>query len=105
MNRNMSLKSALMGAALLIGLGTASAFAQQSSTLTSDAQLANQVQTTFAHEPKLNGAELAIRAKDGRVTLFGSASEEQAAEAYRDAISVPGVKSVSNYISMTEMGA
>lgn len=102
MSRNLKVKSILAGSALLAGLGVTSVFAQQAGRPMDDASLVAQVRAALEEDRWLKGSEIKVESNDGRIKLYGLATRAHFAQAYRVAISVPGVKSVANLIFTTD---
>jgi osmotically-inducible protein OsmY len=97
MNTIRTLKVAAVAATVLFaGTLSTAVFAQGT-------DLSQQVKSAWAQDPELKGAVLRADEKGGRIIISGSMTEEQEAAAYRDAVSVPGMTSVLNFISITDL--
>lgn len=92
-----SLKPLLLVSALVLGLGTASAFAQQATA--DDAGISAKVKAALESDNVLAGTQITVQSENGQVVLKGLVtSDSQYAEAYRVAVSVPGVQKVQNRV-------
>jgi hypothetical protein len=79
--------------ALSLGLGAASAFAQQQGA--DDTAILINVKAALDSDVKLAGTHIEATSKDGVVVLYGAVeSEQQSREAFRVATSVTGVHQV-----------
>jgi hyperosmotically inducible protein len=88
-----AMKHLLLASALVVGLGAASAFAEQAPA--DDAALASQVKAALSSTASLAGSKFAVQSKGGVVQLSGSVTtDDQYAEAYRVAMGLAGVQSV-----------
>ena len=61
-----------------------------------DASITNRVQTALLEEAAIIPGRVKVLTEDGRVILWGNASEEEIKKAMEIAAQVPGVKSVKN---------
>ncbi len=69
---------------------------------TSDAQIANQVQSKIATDSNIQNKQIGVQSSNGVVTLSGNvANEMERAAAGNDAAQVPGVKTVVNNLQLT----
>ncbi len=99
-----AMKHLLLASALVVGLGTASAFADQP---VDDTALAAQVKTALSSNPALAGTKIAVESKGGIIQLSGTvATDDQYAEAFRAAVAVNGVQAVKDLvITLNSAGA
>lgn len=84
---------------------TSSPVASSGRATAADKKLARDVRKALSKAPNFNVSDVFVKARGGVVTLSGSVSEgpqiEQAAEVARG---VPGVTSVSNYLTLYTKG-
>ena len=75
----------------------------QASPSTADATLSSKVESALKAEPDLHGVPIAVRSKDGIVTLSGAAKDPQLRSmAAQVALSIDGVKLVRNEIALAQ---
>jgi glutamate synthase domain-containing protein 3 len=99
MKTQFNAKKALLVPAFVFATGFAGAvFAQDNSALVA------QVQSALSQDAILKGAQVKVMSKSGRIVLFGDASSEQAAAAYRDAAGLSGGTAVLNFIVANDIG-
>ena len=104
-------RASVVSAVLLAGGMSTAVFAQEVVTpamspkavAAAESPLASQVQAALAQDTKLNGADLHVESKDGNVRIWGTATNDQAIVAYREARQIPGVKSVKSVVSFTDI--
>lgn len=110
-----SRKVTVLVTAALIGMGTLStsvtSFAQESTlakksaAIKADFKLEHAVQKAFDKEKHFNSSDVRVVARKGVVTLDGTmADDKQIQRATEIATATPGVKSVTNSLTLQEAG-
>jgi hyperosmotically inducible periplasmic protein len=84
---------------------TPAASESKSATRAANRQLQKEVRRALAHTKGLNASGIAVRARDGAVTLQGWVPEQSQLQlALRTAQGVPGVVSVNNQLTIRPVG-
>lgn len=115
MQKSFSRKAAVMVAAALIGMGTlgtsVTSFAQESmiakksAAIKADFKLEHAVQKAFDKEKHFDSSDVRVVSRKGVVTLDGTMPDDkQIQKATEIATATPGVKSVTNSLTMKEAG-
>lgn len=115
MKTTLSRKMVVAAAAALIGISTLStsvtsfaqesAFARKSASIKADFRLEHAVQRAFDKEKHFDSSDVRVVARKGVVTLDGTMPDDkQIQKATEIATATPGVKSVTNSLTMKEIG-
>jgi hyperosmotically inducible protein len=114
MHTTFSRKTIYMVTAALIGMGTLgsvtslaqeSMMARKSATIKANFRLENAVQKAFEKEKKFDSSDVRVVARKGVVSLEGTMpTDKEIQHATEVASAVPGVKSVTNSLTVKEEG-
>ncbi len=115
MHTSFSRKAVVMAAAALSGVGTLgtsvnsfaqqSAFARKSAAIKANFRLEETVQKAFDHQKHFDASDVRIVSRNGVVSLEGTMPDnDQIQRATAVATAVPGVKSVTNSVTVREVG-
>jgi hyperosmotically inducible protein len=111
----LSRKAIVMATAALIGMGTLSTsvtsfaqestFAKKSAAIKADFKLEHTVQKRFDKEKHFDSSDVRVVARKGVITLDGTmADDKQIERATEISTATPGVKSVTNSLTLKEAG-